>query len=99
MQHNEKLIIREREKIAIYLAQGLTRYKIAQLLGRNKATITRELKRNSGEYSPSKAQAACVKRRRNIGQFMPECSTLLSKGYVSNRGKIPISHELSERLI
>ena len=93
------LSITEREKIYFYRAQGLILDAIAQLLGGHQATISCELKHNSGEYSPSKAQAACVKRRRNIGQFMPECSTLLSKGYVSNRGKIPISHELKERPI
>ena len=164
------LSITEREKIAIYRAQGLARYKIAQLLGRNKATITRELNRNSGEYSPSKAQAAYLKRRKNCcpkKKLSDACLFILvaifflskhwspeqianrlklegypiqisyktiyraiyagmfdtpeqkrsqgnrgairklrhkgkprrPKGYVSNRGKIPISHELSERPI
>ena len=62
------LNITEREKIAIYRAQVLTQYKIAQILGRHQATISRELNRNPEEYSPSKAQAAYLKRRKNQSQ-------------------------------
>ena len=58
------LSITERERILFYLAQGLSLCRIAQLLGRNKSTISRELKRNSGEYLPSKAQANYHKRRK-----------------------------------
>ena len=47
-----------------YLAQDLSICRIARLLGRNKSTISRELKRNSGEYLPSKAQANYHKRRK-----------------------------------
>lgn len=56
------LSIQEREKIAIYRAQGLSLCQVAKLLGRDKATISRELKRNSDQYLPSKAQAKLVKR-------------------------------------
>ena len=164
------LSITEREKTAIYRAQGLSRSQIAQLLGRDKSTISRELKRNPGEYSPSKAQAAYHKRRKkscpkkrlsDTRLFILVAILFLSKhwspeqianrlkledyptkisyktiyraiyagmfdtpeqkrsqgnrgairklrhrgkprrpkGYVSNRGKIPISHELTERPI
>ena len=62
------LSITEREKIAIYRAQGLTLDAIAQMLGRHQATISRELNRNPEEYSPSKAQAAYLKRRKNQSQ-------------------------------
>ena len=58
------LSITEREKIAILRAQGVVDYKIAQILGRHKSTISRELNRNSGDYSPSKAQASYEKRRK-----------------------------------
>lgn len=58
------LSITERERILFYLAQGLSLCRIARLLGRNKSTISRELKRNSGEYLPSKAQANYHKRRK-----------------------------------
>lgn len=164
----EHLSITEREKIAIYRAQGLSRFQIAKILGRHKSTISRELKRNPRDYSPSKAQAAYHKRRKKccphkklattelfklikrlfLGlHWSPEqiaarleleaypikisCKTIYRaiyagmfdtpeqkrstgnrgarrrlrhkgkprhpKGYVSNRGKIPISHKLSER--
>ncbi|QEZ69310.1 IS30 family transposase [Paraclostridium bifermentans] len=50
--------IEERESILKYLSQGISINKIATLLGRNKSSISRELKRNSvnGFYSPSRAQ-------------------------------------------
>lgn len=57
------LSITERKKISIYRAQGLTLDAIARLIGGHQATISHELNRNLGEYSPSKAQAAYVKRR------------------------------------
>ena len=40
------LSITEREKILIYLTQGLSLCRIAKLLGRSKSTISRELARN-----------------------------------------------------
>ena len=58
------LSITERERILFYLAQDLSLCQIARLLGRNKSTISRELKRNSGEYLPSKAQTNYHKRRK-----------------------------------
>ena len=162
------LSIMEREKLMFHLAQGLSICKIAKLLGRDKSTISRELKRNAEEYLPSKAQAAYCKRRKKCRphkllekpdlfalvkkffldlQWSPEqianrlklegypiqisyktiyraiYATMFDtpeqkrsqgnrgairklrhkgkprrkKGYRSNRGKIPISHELSER--
>ncbi|MBR0262194.1 MAG: IS30 family transposase, partial [Selenomonadaceae bacterium] len=58
------LSITEREKILIYLTQGLSLCRIAKLLGRSKSTISRELARNPGEYLPSKAQARYKRRRK-----------------------------------
>ena len=167
MSYNHLSIV-EREKILIYLTQGLSLCQIANLLGRNKSTISRELARNRGDYLPSKAQARYRRRRKNCHPHRllenPELFALVKKlflgcqwspeqiaarlklenypiqisyktiyraiyaemfdtpeqkrstgnrgairklrhrgkprrpkGYVSNRGKIPISHELSER--
>ena len=59
------LSIYEREKIAIYRALSFSMCLIAILLGRDKSTISRELKRNPGYYSPTDAQAAYQKRRKN----------------------------------
>ena len=58
------LSIMEREMIAIYRAMNWSMSKIADKLGRDKSTISRELKRNPDEYLPSKAQAAYHKRRK-----------------------------------
>ena len=58
------LSIDEREKILFYLAEGLSLCKIAQRLGRNKSTISRELCRNDKTYSPSKAQIKYQQRRK-----------------------------------
>ena len=58
------LSIVEREKIAIYRAEGKSICQIARLLGRNKSTISRELARNGDNYLPSKAQARYRRRRK-----------------------------------
>ena len=161
------LSITEREMLLIRRVEGLSICAIAKLLGRNKSTISRELKRNRGEYLPSKAQAAYQRRHKKCRAHKrlenPDLFALVRKlfldlhwspeqiasrlklegianisyktiyraiyagmfdtpeqkrsqgnrgairklrhrgkprrpkGYVSNRGKIPITHELSER--
>lgn len=162
------LSIQEREMLLKYLAQGFSICKIAQLVGRNKSTISRELKRNSRQYFPSKAQAnyqrrrkkSCPKKKLANSELFENVKRLFleehwspeqiaarlklenypigisyktiyraiyagmfdtpeqrrstgnrgairklrhkgkprrPKGYVSNRGKIPITHELDER--
>lgn len=52
------LTILEREKIYLLSSQNISLHKIAATIGRNVSTISRELKRNHKEYSPSKAQSA-----------------------------------------
>ena len=77
------LSITEREMLMFYRAQGLSICKIAKLLGRNKSTLSRELKRNTGEYLPSKAQAAYHKRRKKSRPHkklaQPELFNLVNK--------------------
>ena len=58
------LTILEREKIYLLSSQNCSLRKIAANLGRNVSTISRELKRNHKDYSPSKAQSAYKKRRK-----------------------------------
>lgn len=57
----------ERDQIAILLARGRSRRKIAKALGRNPGTISRELKRNGAPiykvYLPHKAQLRAAKRK------------------------------------
>ena len=59
MSHYKHLTPIERENLLFYLAKGYTVTEIAKELGRSKATICRELRRNSshGKYLPSIAAA------------------------------------------
>jgi IS30 family transposase len=60
------LNIDERESILKMLSEGKNTTAIAELLGRNKGTISRELSRNrssTGEYKPHLAQRYYKKRR------------------------------------
>lgn len=56
----------ERDRISQLRAQGLSRRRIAQALGRDRSTIGRELTRNSenGEYLPHRAHEKALDRRR-----------------------------------
>ena len=62
----------ERDKIAILRTQGLSLEKIAQVIGRNKSTISRELKRNKSPiynvYLPHKADFRAKERKHNAGK-------------------------------
>ncbi|WP_419020577.1 IS30 family transposase [Eubacterium callanderi] len=66
MSHYKHLTPSEREKIYLLYAQNYSLSFIANSIGRNKSTVSRELARNSnkGSYSPSAAQAAYVRRRK-----------------------------------
>ncbi len=65
MYHYHHLTLSEREKILYFVAKGYKVSRIAKELGRNKSTISRELRRNrnSKEYIPVKAQRMYVHRR------------------------------------
>ena len=67
MSHYKHITPDEREKILLLSSQCYSITYIANSLGRNKSTISRELSRNSnrGEYSAVAAQAAYLKRRKN----------------------------------
>ena len=83
------LSIEEREKLLFHLAQGQSICQIAKLLGRNKSTISRELKRNSKDYSPSKAQANYQRRRKKSCPHKllanPELFALVKKLFLGER--------------
>ena len=67
MSHYKHLTPIERENLLFYLAKGYTVTEIAKELGRSKATISRELRRNSshGKYLPSIAAAKYQSGGRN----------------------------------
>ena len=61
---------RYRESILKSIAEGKTQAQIGELLGKNKSSISREIKRNSidGEYSPFYAQALYNQRKMEYKQ-------------------------------
>ena len=67
-----QLGLEERDRIAEMMALGHTRGEIAEVLGRSKATIGRELKRNATAayriYLPHRAHERAVKRKREAGE-------------------------------
>lgn len=62
--------IEERENILKYITQEISINQIAILLGRNKSSISRELKRNmvNGFYSPSRAQNSYNNNKARCGR-------------------------------
>ena len=66
MCHYKHLTLEEREKILYFSAKEYSITDIAKELGRNKSTISRELKRNreASQYLPSKAQQKYARRRK-----------------------------------
>ena len=65
MSHYHHLSIKERESIWELRLKGVSQRKIAEVLGRNVSTISRELSRNSTrkQYRPSEAQEKYQQRR------------------------------------
>ena len=59
------LTIKEREMLMFLQAKGLSIRAVALRLGRNPSTISRELKRCAGHYSPSKAENDYHQKRKN----------------------------------
>ena len=68
--NHKQLTINDRSCIANYRAEGLKLSRIATLLGKDKSTISRELRRNSvgGKYNPVKAQDRSKERKRRCGR-------------------------------
>lgn len=68
MNHYNHLTIFERETIFKFKILGYSIRKIAHHMNRSPLTISRELKRNKTDYSPSIAQINYQKRRKNCGR-------------------------------
>ena len=94
----------ERYQIHALMSAGQTQAKIAQILGRHKSTISRELMRGSGQrgYRPRQAQRLCDERSRcsrNALRIAPEvwdeAEALLGLQWSPEQiaSKLPISHE------
>ena len=59
------LRIIERENIAKFQAQGLSKRGVSRRINRYDSTVIRELNKLKEEYSPSKAQAQYISKRKN----------------------------------
>lgn len=98
MGHHRHLTLEGREMIMVYHAQGKTIAEIAGLIGKDKSTVSRGLKRNrnsKGRYVACNAQYKNQECRRKSRSRLK-----LSKyghGNVETRGKIRISHLIGER--
>lgn len=66
MPHHTKLTQPERQRIAVWIKEGMSNKEVARRLGRSAATIGRELRRNQagqGLYEPAHAQRAAENRK------------------------------------
>src|SRR5215218_5008919 len=66
MADGTHLTLEERERLAVLLAEGLSRREIARRLGRAASTISRELRRNAlpkGGHLPVHAEGCYLERR------------------------------------
>lgn len=89
---------------------GQTQTEIAQILGRHRSTISREIGRNSGlkGYRPKQAQEMCAQRSecsRNAPRVEPQLLQIaahflrLDWSPVQVTSKVPVSHETIYRFI
>ncbi len=88
----------ERDKIAIWKAEGCSIRAIARRLGRNHSTIIRELKRNNpstsqGYYLPSKAQE-CASHRKQRAGYRSKMNDPKLRSYVEEHLQLGWSPEL-----
>lgn len=92
------LSLEERDKIAIWKAEGVPIREIGRRLGRDPGTISRELSRNSapinsGYYLPSKAQERAKARKKAAG-YRPKLKNKAIRDYVEFHLKIGWSPEI-----
>jgi len=78
----------ERDKIALLIAGGCTLSTIARMLGRNRSTISREIKRNGApkykSYTPHAAEARS-KNRKSAANTHPRLKNSFIRDYVHQK--------------
>ena len=87
MSHYTHFTTEERELSRVLKAQGLNQTQIAERLGKNKSSVSREFRRNSrgdGTYSANYADTLYAERRKNCGR-KPILENGDAKKYVTER--------------
>ncbi len=93
----KQLSSEERDKIAILRAEGKSLTLIASMIGRNKSTISRELRRNRtpvyNVYLPHKAHQRAITRKQSAGKRL-RLKNHTIRTYVINKLQMAWSPEL-----
>jgi IS30 family transposase len=80
----------DRDKIAIFMARGVNLNNIARMLGRNRSTISREIRRNGAakykSYTPHAAEARS-KLRKSAANTHPRLKNIFIRDYVHQKIK------------
>lgn len=80
-----QLSLRERDRLAVYRAKGMSLREIAKRLGRNVSTISREISRNGGQlydaYGGGRAHLRATVRKRAAGR-RPRLKSARLRSYV-----------------
>lgn len=96
MRKYNQLSADERDKIAVLKANGFNLSDIGQILGRNRSTISRELRRNKSDkyacYTPHLAQARCQHRKQEANTH-PRLKNNQIREYVQQKLKEDYSPE------
>lgn len=89
MSHYNHFITEERELSRVLKAQGLNQTQIAERIGKNKSSVSREFRRNSredGTYSANYADRLYAECRKNCGR-KPDLENEDAKKYVTEKLK------------
>ena len=93
----KQLTADERDKIALFMAGGANSNNIARMLGRNRSTISREIKRNGASkyksYTPHAAEARS-KHRKSVANAHPRLKNRFIRDYVHQKIKDGWSPEI-----
>lgn len=96
-QNYKQLCGEERDRIAILRAEGFKSSEISRIIGRDKSTISRELKRNKSPaydcYLPHKANERAQERKHKAGQ-RPRLKDKFAVAYIVEKLKLGWSPEL-----
>ena len=88
MKTYNQLTADERDRIAIFMAKGFNLSDIARMLGRNRSTISREIRRNGAakykSYTPHAAEARS-KFRKSVANTHPRLKNVFIRNYIHQK--------------